>query len=282
VVSLLVVVALTSALKAPRLVEWNGEPAKWMTEVDIQSRLNASKTPWVNFQDLTDYPNSQPGRARSNNPSPIPSQPTQQAIVEPRIANVLANNIVTNINTLSALFTRFENADGGVQGAQEIQRIFNAYKGTRTDVTVQLYSHPNWRQPSVMATVVGTESDEIVVLSAHEDSIGRCRNAGCRSPGADDDASGVCAMLEAFRVLMAPDANNNLWRPKRTLMFLAFAAEETGLRGSTDMVNRFFQGGNVNIMGILQSEMNGYQVERQMTLIRDQFTNIPVTEFTSK
>jgi len=189
---------------------------------------------------------------------------------------------VANINALSAFFTRFDNADGGVQGAAEIQRIFNAYKGARTDVTVQLYNHPNWRQPSVIATVEGTESDEIVAVSAHEDSIGRCRNAGCRAPGADDDASGICAMLEAFRVLMAPDANNNFFRPKRTLMFFAFAAEETGLRGSTDIVNRLFLGGDVNLMGILQSEMNGYQVERQMTLIRDQHTSIPLTEFTSK
>jgi aminopeptidase YwaD len=60
----------------------------------------------------------------------------------------------------------------------------------------------------------------IVYLGAHYDSV----SAGL---GANDDASGVAAMLEAARVL-------SIWgrRPKATLKFIAFGAEETGLDGS--------------------------------------------------
>lgn len=60
----------------------------------------------------------------------------------------------------------------------------------------------------------------IVYLGAHYDSV----SAGL---GANDDASGVGAMLEAARVL-------STWgsRPKATLKFIAFGAEETGLDGS--------------------------------------------------
>lgn len=59
---------------------------------------------------------------------------------------------------------------------------------------------------------------EVLELGAHYDSVPFC-------PGADDNASGVAALLEVARVLA--DA-----RPARGLRFCFFGAEETGLRGS--------------------------------------------------
>ncbi len=72
---------------------------------------------------------------------------------------------------------------------------------------------------NVIGEKPGTDfAEEIVVVCAHYDS-----HWGC--PGACDNAGGTAVMMELARVLAA--------RPsRRTLRFIAFAAEETGLFGS--------------------------------------------------
>ena len=67
------------------------------------------------------------------------------------------------------------------------------------------------------------------MLGAHQDSVNGARATG-RAPGADDDASGVASLSEVIRVALAND-----YRPLRTVKFMAYAAEEVGLRGSADI-----------------------------------------------
>src|SRR6185436_3575153 len=64
---------------------------------------------------------------------------------------------------------------------------------------------------NVIAELRGT-SDEIVVVGAHYDSVDG-------SPGADDNASGVAALLALARAFAKTE-------PARTLRFVAFANEE--------------------------------------------------------
>jgi uncharacterized repeat protein (TIGR01451 family) len=69
----------------------------------------------------------------------------------------------------------------------------------------------------------GPGSDIVYIVCAHYDSTsGDPYNA---APGADDNASGTAAVLEAARVL-------SQYRFKRTLRFVTFPAEEQGLIGS--------------------------------------------------
>ena len=77
---------------------------------------------------------------------------------------------------------------------------------------------------NVIGDKPGTDfADEVVVICAHYDS------HWC-IPGAADNAGGTAVMMELARVLAG--------RPsKRTLRFIAFAAEETGLCGSTWYAN---------------------------------------------
>jgi hypothetical protein len=67
-----------------------------------------------------------------------------------------------------------------------------------------------------------------VLFSAHLDhlGIGQPVNGDSIYNGADDDASGVAAVLEMARVLGAGP------RPKRTVIFALFGSEETGALGS--------------------------------------------------
>ena len=56
--------------------------------------------------------------------------------------------------------------------------------------------------------------------------------------GAVDPNSGTSVMLEVSRVLMNLK-KSNLWRPKRTILFLSWDAEEFGVVGSTEWVEEF-------------------------------------------
>lgn len=86
----------------------------------------------------------------------------------------------------------------------------------------------------------GTRSpNEIVVVGGHADSVKQ-------SPGANDNASGTAAVLEAARILAAvPTA--------RTIHFIGFGAEEIGLVGS-----RFYvQNRTGTIVGMVNMDMVG-------------------------
>ena len=77
---------------------------------------------------------------------------------------------------------------------------------------------------NVVAEVRGeTDPDEIVIICAHYDS--DSSNPEITAPGADDDASGVAAVMEAARILSAHPLDF-------TVRFIAFSAEEWGLYGS--------------------------------------------------
>lgn len=67
--------------------------------------------------------------------------------------------------------------------------------------------------------------NETVICSAHYDHLGT--RDGKVLPGADDNASGTAGLLELAR-LLAADAQ----RPRRSILFVAFGAEEAGLLGS--------------------------------------------------
>jgi hypothetical protein len=82
---------------------------------------------------------------------------------------------------------------------------------------------------NVVAVIPGADpklKDEWVILSAHLDHVGK--KNGRLYPGADDNASGVAMLLE-----VAEQFALRKEKPRRTLVFVAFDLEETGLLGST-------------------------------------------------
>ena len=85
---------------------------------------------------------------------------------------------------------------------------------------------------NVAALLPGTESpDEWVALHAHWDHLGKGTENGKEVilNGAVDNASGVAGVLELARVFKKQSENHPF---KRTMMFGAFTAEETGLIGA--------------------------------------------------
>ena len=93
----------------------------------------------------------------------------------------------------------------------------------------------NTQLTNVIAVLPGSNpqlAGESLVISAHYDHLGlgwpdvHQGDEGKIHAGADDNASGVAVMLELARQV------SKKWNPGRSIVFVAFTAEEAGLRGS--------------------------------------------------
>jgi hypothetical protein len=86
------------------------------------------------------------------------------------------------------------------------------------------------RSTNVLALLPGTDpvlSEEVIVVGGHYDHVGAAEDGRIWN-GADDNASGTSAVLEIAEVLAARPA-----APRRSVLFAAWGAEESGLVGST-------------------------------------------------
>ncbi|MFC5570427.1 M20/M25/M40 family metallo-hydrolase [Lysobacter yangpyeongensis] len=190
------------------------------------------------------------------------------ATVNPWLGSVDANRIKSTITTLSNYTNRYYAAPAGKTSAEWIKSTWDALGSGRSDVSSELFACANCStQPSVILTIQGAElPDEIVVLGAHLDSINGSAGGSTSqvAPGADDDASGIATLTEVVRVALA-----NGWRPKRTVKFMGYAAEEVGLRGSNAIAQSFASAGK-NVVGVLQLDMTNYQTGgTEMRIVSD-------------
>lgn len=99
------------------------------------------------------------------------------------------------------------------------------------DVKLTLKLSPALEMPAKMRNVAGMIEgtdlkDEVLMVSAHYDHLGLAASgADTVYNGANDNASGVAGMLEVANALAKR-------RPRRSVLFLAFFAEEKGLLGA--------------------------------------------------
>ncbi|MBN1210463.1 MAG: M20/M25/M40 family metallo-hydrolase [Myxococcaceae bacterium] len=184
-------------------------------------------------------------------------------------------NIRNTVNTLSTNWTtRRYNVQSGADAATWLKNQWTTIANGRADVSVSFFTH-SWTQPSVIATITGTTlPNEVVVIGGHLDSINQSSSTGA-APGADDDASGVASVTEAFRVAMA-----NGYQPARTVKFIAYAAEEVGLNGSAEIAN-WHQTNGVNVVGVMQLDMTNYKGSSYDFAMVTDNTNATLNTFTT-
>jgi leucyl aminopeptidase len=201
------------------------------------------------------------------------------ATVEPWLPQAGESGIYDTISTLQGYRNRYYASSYGKAAAEWIKSRWEGLAAGRDDVTTELFTGCSncSTQPSVILTIQGNESPgEVVVLGAHLDSINDSTggNPEMVAPGADDDASGVATLTEALRIALASG-----WKPQRTVKFMAYAAEEAGLRGSNAIAQQFKANG-VNVVGALQLDMTEYQVgtPEDMQLVTD-YSNASLKRF---
>lgn len=201
------------------------------------------------------------------------ASPSSTPAPNPQIAGVVkeisAKNIETSIRKLVGFGTRHTlsettNETRGIGAARRwLQSEFESYakdSGGRLQVAMDEFTQPaGERNPqpvqvvNVVATLPGEQPesrDRIYVVSGHYDSrVSDPMNATADAPGANDDASGVAAVLEIARVM-----SKQKW--DATLVFMAVAGEEQGLFGSAHWASNAKEK-NWNVAGMITNDIIG-------------------------
>jgi Zn-dependent M28 family amino/carboxypeptidase len=177
-----------------------------------------------------------PGNAYAGSLSPLSQDETEIRANLKKHVSYLAGTIgERNISTYKAL-------------QDTAQYIEDALKAQGYQVESQEYATETKKVRNLIAEIHGGDkASEIVVIGAHYDTVYFC-------PGADDNTSGVAALLELARLLK--DSH-----PARTLRFVAFVNEEppyfqTANMGSLVYAKRAHQR-NENIVAAISLETIG-------------------------
>lgn len=202
-----------------------------------------------------------------------------QRTVERWLPQVQEARIKDTIRSLSGFQNRYYASATGRSSALWIHDHWRAIAAGRGDVSTELFTACAGcsTQPSVILTIQGTSlRDEVVVLGAHLDSINASAGGSLSqlAPGADDDASGIAVLTETLRVALASG-----WRPRRTVKFMGYAAEEVGLRGS-NAIAQAYRASGANVVAVLQVDMTNYKSGpvRDMRLMTD-YSNTALKSF---
>lgn len=118
------------------------------------------------------------------------------------------------------------------------------------------FTNRRTKEEITSANIIGvlegkSKKDEFVIISAHYDHLGIIKKDGQLDSiynGANDDASGVTAVLALAKYFKEQNSN------ERTIVFVAFTAEEMGLIGSTHFgkgidASKFVAGINLEMIG---------------------------------
>jgi hypothetical protein len=204
-------------------------------------------------------------------PQQLPQQ--QQQITSPAVggnltallSQVESDRMYLHIDTLQRFQTRHVNSpnlpDSGINAAYNyINAQFEKIK-VESNGNLQVFPQPfalTWNgldtaQNNLVGLITGTEiGGGIIVIGAHYDSITRDPNdASYYAPGADDNASGVAALIELARILSTR-------QHRATIMLVAFSAEEVGRQGSRAFV-QYLKEKNIPINAMFSLDIIGSQ-----------------------
>ena len=192
-----------------------------------------------------------------------------QSTVTPFLTQMQDSNIGQTIVDLAAFPNRYYTTTNGANASNWLKNKWQQMTSSRSDILVEQFVHSAWGQKSVILTMQGTDnSSEVVVLGGHLDSINiNDRTETAIAPGADDDASGLASLTEVIRVMVA-----NNYKPRRTLKFIGYAAEEVGLKGSAEIAKKF-KADNVNVVGVMQLDMTNYKGSANDIYLYTDYTN---------
>jgi leucyl aminopeptidase len=201
----------------------------------------------------------------------------QGAVVSPLMSGVKEENLRATITAMAGFNNRYYTSDTGVAAAQWLQGRWNEIAAKIPGASVALIAHDGWKQPSVVLTIPGTGSaDEIVVLGGHLDSINGWGDESARAPGADDNASGIAVLTESARLLAESG-----FRPKRTIQFMGYAAEEVGLRGSQDIAEKYASSGK-KVVGVIQYDMSNFKGSAEEIFLLTDHVDAGLSAFVGK
>ncbi|NJL92616.1 MAG: M20/M25/M40 family metallo-hydrolase [Anaerolineae bacterium] len=208
-------------------------------------------------------------------PQPFAITPPPQApaatpvnIIRPyNLDQVSTERMMGNINTLVSFESRHvlstASTTTGIAAAERwITNQLNEIRASSPfpDIRIDVYAHQFQYEfagqqliPSnVIMAVTGTDAAAgVVIIGAHYDTMSQAWTTGDNyQPGANDNASGVSAVLEIARHMV-------MQRNRATLVFVFFAAEETGRQGSLAFVNDYIKVQNIPVVAVFNLDSIG-------------------------
>jgi len=223
------------------------------------------------------------------------SQVTEDPEIKKMISEIKTENLEATIDKLVSFGTRHTLSDTksktkGVGASQQwVKSEFDKFaleSNGRLTSTIDFFTAKadGKRIPvdsqlgNVMATLKGTDPNDnrVLIISGHLDSrVTDVMNAKSNAPGANDDGSGVAAVIELARVMSKRSF-------PATIIFVAVVGEEQGLTGARHLAE-FAKENNWNIIAMLNNDMIGNSLSsgtnlRDNTQIRVFSETIPFLE----
>jgi Peptidase family M28 len=197
------------------------------------------------------------------------SQTTLDPEIKKMVFEVQSESLQKTINKLVSFGTRHtlsdpKNSTKGIGAAQKwVKEEFDKYalesQGRLTSVIDYFNIKADGKRilkdsevANVMATLKGTDSKDsrILIISGHLDSRATdVMDTKSDAPGANDDGSGVSAMLEIAKIMCKRQF-------PYTIIFVAVTGEEQGLYGARHLAE-FAKTNNWNIVAMLNNDMIG-------------------------
>ncbi|MBC7810960.1 MAG: M20/M25/M40 family metallo-hydrolase [Burkholderiales bacterium] len=179
---------------------------------------------------------------------------------------VESDRLFVHVDTLQAFGTRHINSGTGptqgINGANNyITSQFEAI-GAQSNGNLQIFPQAfevDWAgvttmQENIIAIINGNEvGTGAILIGAHYDSVSNDPEDGLAfAPGANDNATGVAAMLEIARIMA-------LREHRSTIIFVAFSAEEQGRLGSIAFVREYVQAQQIPLDAVINLDIIGSQ-----------------------
>ena len=200
--------------------------------------------------------------------------------IKKMVDDISSKNIEMSVRKLVSFNTRNDlseqnNPNQGIGAAwnwikSEMEKSIPASKGRLSVDFVNYKTGGNGQRikneielKNVVATLKGVDSSDnrIFLISAHFDSRAEDNNDGMvTAPGANDDGSGIAAILELIRIMSKKEFSG-------TIIFTAVSGEEHGLYGATKMAS-LAKSENWNLIAMLNNDMIGNSGSSE-TLLND-------------
>lgn len=174
-------------------------------------------------------------------------------LIEQALGEVKESNLRSYVQWLSSFPNRNSRDANPNRHIEEMkQRLEAMLSNSMVPYELSEITHTSTKQNSLRVRLVGSERpQEIIVLGGHLDSINQSWGGGSSAPGADDNASGSANLIEALRILM------DKAQPKRTVEFIWYAGEESGLLGSAEIAKQY-KAESKDVVAVLQLDMTLY------------------------
>ncbi|KAJ1895317.1 hypothetical protein LPJ66_004664 [Kickxella alabastrina] len=249
-----------------RLIQLSKDKQEWLSESQINKLISSD----ARFRDITDI-RDVPENVNQAALLDIPTSLTHQKLVSgllPRVTKDVPQSVLANLTSFTNRYYNSEN------GRKSSAWLLSTIQSLVPGINANSFPH-RFPQPSIIARIEGTQNpNEIVIISAHQDSINEEDPVAGRAPGADDDGSGTVTILEALRVF----AHSGL-KSKRSVEFHWYAGEEGGLLGSAD-VSKTYEGKKV--AAVLHFDMTGYPMSSPAVGIVTDYTDSSTNDLLRK